>query len=43
MLNPDDDLSALVKQSQELSDRQQLSEAAFRVALRGLGIGPDQI
>lgn len=43
MPNPDDDLSAQLKQFQELYDKGLLSEANFRAALRGLGISPDQI
>jgi hypothetical protein len=43
MPDPDDDLSAQLKQFQDLYDQGLLSEANFRTALRGLGVNPDQI
>jgi hypothetical protein len=43
MPNLDDDLSAHLKQFQDLYDQDLLSEANFRTALRGLGVSPDQI
>jgi formylglycine-generating enzyme required for sulfatase activity len=39
----DDNLSAQLKQFQDLYDQGLLSEDNFRTALRGLGISPDQI
>ncbi len=43
MSTPRDDLSAQLKQFQDLYDQGLLSESGFRTALRGLGISPDQI